>query len=325
MAKKQEQALELEKSLAGKFSLLEQLDWENDIIWDGACKDKRLKANNSWGISCWKSKVDASMREHAAAKRRQQEAERKAAEKEKERIARGPLDPKQQKAEADEARANKKAREDEAESKRCEALLKIPPNAANSLLPPEYTQLASGEWLDRVVWDDPGGDSKAAPHEDFKYVVMDLNDPGMQYGAAVEKPVYLRPRNLLQQKRGRLREATWKLREKEDDMRLKAKSLKEKGVLPPPNTEDDPFNMSSDDIYATGKKGIGAATNQFTLKKGLDSAARRDTVQHSKPANMLHESLFPSELTKTYLQNFHRPKLKKGSKKLTAIRDAKEG
>ena len=264
------------------FNLVTQLQWEDDIIWNGEdIKQKVLaKLNDKNHAAGW---VPSGVNRTASSFTQQ---------------AKGSMTKSIVPVAGPSMTAGKpgkgdKSKIDNQEPERDETWY--------SIFPVENEELVYGNWEDDIIWDAEA--MKTIPEP--RILTLDPNDENIVLGI----PEDIDPSKIQQEK-----PAPIPLKEKKEHHLKKSKIILGKaGViaeveqdLPPPTTNTvvkDPFNISNDEYYNP------KMTQDVALKPNVGG----NLIQHSIPALELRQPFFPTHMGQLKLRAFHRPALKRYS------------
>lgn len=169
-----------------------------------------------------------------------------------------------------------------------------------SIFPVENEELIYGIWEDDIIWD--AESMKKIPEP--RVLTLDPNDENIVLGI----PDDIDPSTVQKKEPTPI-----PLKEKKEHHLKKSRILlgkagviaeQEPEVAPPPTTiQRDPFNISNDEYY----------NPKLTTDTALKPNAGGNLIQHSIPALELRQPFFPTHMGQQKLRAFHRPALKRFS------------
>ncbi|KAI1299211.1 Transcription initiation factor TFIID subunit 1 [Halotydeus destructor] len=264
------------------FHLVTQLQWEDDIIWNGEdIKAKVLaKLNDKNHAAGW---VPSGLNRTASAFT--QQAKGSSAPKPTITQTPGPSTSKGSKADKQKAE-DREPEKDE---------------TWYSIFPVENEELVYGNWEDDIIWDA----EKMSKIPEPRILTLDPNDENIVLGI----PEDIDPSTI-----NKRPPAPIPLKEKKEHHLRKSKLILGKaGVIaeqeveaPLPTTNQvvkDPFNISNDEYY----------NPKMTTDTALKPNVGGNLIQHSIPALELRQPFFPTHMGLLKLRSFHRPTLKRFS------------
>ncbi|XP_016358234.1 transcription initiation factor TFIID subunit 1-like isoform X1 [Sinocyclocheilus anshuiensis] len=159
-----------------------------------------------------------------------------------------------------------------------------------SIFPIDNEELVYGRWEDNIIWDDQSMDCLPSP----PILTLDPNDENI----ILEIP---------DEKEERASHSPSKENKKETALKKSRILLGKTGVIkdePQQNMSQpeikDPWNLSNDEFY-------------YPKQQGLRGTFGGNIIQHSIPAVELRQPFFPTHMGPMKLRQFHRPSLKKYS------------
>uniref|UniRef100_A0A8C1HJW2 Transcription initiation factor TFIID subunit 1 n=1 Tax=Cyprinus carpio carpio TaxID=630221 RepID=A0A8C1HJW2_CYPCA len=159
-----------------------------------------------------------------------------------------------------------------------------------SIFPIDNEELVYGRWEDNIIWDDQNMDRLPSP----PILTLDPNDENI----ILEIP---------DEKEERASHSPSKENKKETALKKSRILLGKTGVIkdePQQNMSQpeikDPWNLSNDEFY-------------YPKQQGLRGTFGGNIIQHSIPAVELRQPFFPTHMGPMKLRQFHRPSLKKYS------------
>uniref|UniRef100_A0A672PFH9 Transcription initiation factor TFIID subunit 1-like n=1 Tax=Sinocyclocheilus grahami TaxID=75366 RepID=A0A672PFH9_SINGR len=159
-----------------------------------------------------------------------------------------------------------------------------------SIFPIDNEELVYGRWEDNIIWDDQRMDCLPSP----PILTLDPNDENI----ILEIP---------DEKEERASHSPSKENKKETALKKSRILLGKTGVIkdePQQNMSQpeikDPWNLSNDEFY-------------YPKQQGLRGTFGGNIIQHSIPAVELRQPFFPTHMGPMKLRQFHRPSLKKYS------------
>ncbi|XP_048838962.1 transcription initiation factor TFIID subunit 1 isoform X2 [Brienomyrus brachyistius] len=258
------------------FLMVTQLQWEDDIIWNGEdVKHKGTKTQRA-SLAGW---LPSSMTRNANAYNAQQGLSRSNSQ------LVPPTPPPMPKAPALSSGSSKRDKHNQDQQ------------AAHdddapwfSIFPIDNEELVYGRWEDNIIWDDQAMDYLLSP----PVLTLDPNDENI----ILEIP---------DEKEERTSNSPSKENKKETALKKSRILLGKTGVIkeePQQNMSQpevkDPWNLSNDEFY-------------YPKQQGLRGTFGGNIIQHSIPAVELRQPFFPTHMGPMKLRQFHRPTLKKYS------------
>ncbi|XP_014897539.1 transcription initiation factor TFIID subunit 1 isoform X3 [Poecilia latipinna] len=256
------------------FLMVTQLQWEDDIIWNGEdVKHKGTKTQKA-SLAGW---LPSSMTRNANAYNAQQGLTRSNSQ------LVPPTPPPIPKASSISGSKREKSSHDNQASLEEDC-------SWFSIFPIDNEELVYGRWEDNIIWDDQEMDRFLMP----PVLTLDPNDENIILEIPDEKE-----------------EATSHSPSKENKKETAIKKsrilLGKTGVIkdePQQNMSQpevkDPWNLSNDEFY-------------YPKQQGLRGTFGGNIIQHSIPALELRQPFFPTHMGPMKLRQFHRPALKKYS------------
>lgn len=256
------------------FLMVTQLQWEDDIIWNGEdVKHKGTKTQRA-SLAGW---LPSSMTRNANAYNAQQGLTRSNSQ------LVPPTPPPLPKAPSISGSKREKSSHDNQASLEEDC-------SWFSIFPIDNEELVYGRWEDHIIWDDQEMDRFLMP----PVLTLDPNDENIILEIPDEKE-----------------EATSHSPSKENKKETAIKKsrilLGKTGVIkdePQQNMSQpevkDPWNLSNDEFY-------------YPKQQGLRGTFGGNIIQHSIPALELRQPFFPTHMGPMKLRQFHRPTLKKYS------------
>uniref|UniRef100_A0A087XCD7 TAF1 RNA polymerase II, TATA box binding protein (TBP)-associated factor n=1 Tax=Poecilia formosa TaxID=48698 RepID=A0A087XCD7_POEFO len=256
------------------FLMVTQLQWEDDIIWNGEdVKHKGTKTQRA-SLAGW---LPSSMTRNANAYNAQQGLTRSNSQ------LVPPTPPPIPKASSISGSKREKSSHDNQASLEEDC-------SWFSIFPIDNEELVYGRWEDNIIWDDQEMDRFLMP----PVLTLDPNDENIILEIPDEKE-----------------EATSHSPSKENKKETAIKKsrilLGKTGVIkdePQQNMSQpevkDPWNLSNDEFY-------------YPKQQGLRGTFGGNIIQHSIPALELRQPFFPTHMGPMKLRQFHRPALKKYS------------
>uniref|UniRef100_UPI003AAEC2B6 transcription initiation factor TFIID subunit 1 n=1 Tax=Centroberyx gerrardi TaxID=166262 RepID=UPI003AAEC2B6 len=256
------------------FLMVTQLQWEEDIIWNGEdVKHKGTKTQRA-SLAGW---LPSSMTRNANAYNAQQGLTRSNSQ------LVPPTPPPMPKASSISGSKRDKSNHDHQVSHEDDS-------PWFSIFPIDSEELVYGRWEDNIIWDDQAMDRMLAP----PVLTLDPNDENI----ILEIP---------DEKEERTSHSPSKENKKESAMKKSRILLGKTGVIkdePQQNMSQpevkDPWNLSNDEFY-------------YPKQQGLRGTFGGNIIQHSIPAVELRQPFFPTHMGPMKLRQFHRPSLKKYS------------
>ncbi|KAG8144715.1 hypothetical protein E2320_013173 [Naja naja] len=271
-------AAEKDELLADEhFLMVTQLQWEDDVIWNGEdIKHKGTKTQRA-SLAGW---LPSSMTRNATAYNAQQGLNRSGS------LLNLPV-PLVQKPSVAGVLSIAKGKEKQ-----------LPEQQAGldedkpwfSIFPIDNEELVYGRWEDNIIWDDNAMDRILMP----PVLTLDPNDENI----ILEIP---------DEKEEMTLNSPSKENKKESSLKKSRILLGKTGVIkeePQQNMSQpevkDPWNLSNDEFY-------------YPKQQGLRGTFGGNIIQHSIPAVELRQPFFPTHMGPMKLRQFHRPTLKKYS------------
>ncbi|XP_071951236.1 transcription initiation factor TFIID subunit 1-like isoform X2 [Antedon mediterranea] len=265
------------------FEMVNQQQWENDIIWNADdVKDKVLKNTQAANQAGWLP----TLAHRTAFQYHQEKGEKHINHLESTAFnvqgGFGNMTP----TPISSSKGSKNSQQHDAAS-----VSKSITQNWNSIFPIENENLIYGRWEDDIIWDPENMDKIPYP----KPLLLDPNDENILLGIPKDK----NPSQTLSP-----------TKEKKEPRRSQV-LLKKAGVTRDDDDEDlpmdedegtDPYNISNDEYYYPKNMG------ENKLR-----ASMAGNLQHSTPAVELRQPFFPTHLGPFKLRHFHRPILKKFS------------
>eukprot|EP00066_Takifugu_rubripes_P020552 XP_011609818.1 PREDICTED: transcription initiation factor TFIID subunit 1 isoform X3 [Takifugu rubripes] len=256
------------------FMMVTQLQWEEDIIWNGEdVKHKGTKAQRA-SLAGW---LPSSMTRNANAYNAQQGLARSNLQMITPTLPPMPKIPLISSSKREKNSHDNQASHDE-----------DPPWF--SIFPIDNEELVYGRWEDNIIWDDQEMDHMLMP----PILVLDPNDENI----ILEIP---------DEKEEMTSHSPSKENKKETAIKKSRILLGKTGVIkeePQQNMSQpevkDPWNLSNDEFY-------------YPKQQGLRGTFGGNIIQHSIPALELRQPFFPTHMGPMKLRQFHRPPLKKYS------------
>ncbi|XP_048087233.1 transcription initiation factor TFIID subunit 1 isoform X6 [Alosa alosa] len=256
------------------FLMVTQLQWEDDIIWNGEdVKHKGTKTQRA-SLAGW---LPSSMTRNANAYNAQQGLTRSISQ------LVPPTPPPMPKAPSISGSKRDKHNQDHQVSHEDDA-------PWFSIFPIDNEELVYGRWEDNIIWDDQNMDHMLCP----PVLTLDPNDENI----ILEIP---------DEKEERTSHSPSKENKKETALKKSRILLGKTGVIkeePQQNMSQpevkDPWNLSNDEFY-------------YPKQQGLRGTFGGNIIQHSIPAVELRQPFFPTHMGPMKLRMFHRPSLKKYS------------
>ncbi|XP_056909665.1 transcription initiation factor TFIID subunit 1 isoform X7 [Takifugu flavidus] len=256
------------------FMMVTQLQWEEDIIWNGEdVKHKGTKAQRA-SLAGW---LPSSMTRNANAYNAQQGLARSNLQMITPTLPPMPKIPLISSSKREKNSHDNQASHDE-----------DPPWF--SIFPIDNEELVYGRWEDNIIWDDQEMDHMLMP----PVLVLDPNDENI----ILEIP---------DEKEEMTSHSPSKENKKETAIKKSRILLGKTGVIkeePQQNMSQpevkDPWNLSNDEFY-------------YPKQQGLRGTFGGNIIQHSIPALELRQPFFPTHMGPMKLRQFHRPPLKKYS------------
>ncbi|XP_013766925.1 transcription initiation factor TFIID subunit 1 isoform X1 [Pundamilia nyererei] len=256
------------------FLMVTQLQWEDDIIWNGEdVKHKGTKTQRA-SLAGW---LPSSMTRNANAYNAQQGLTRSNSQ------LVPPTPPPMPKAASISGSKRDKNSHDNQASQDEDCLW-------FSIFPIDNEELVYGRWEDNIIWDDQEMDHMLDP----PVLTLDPNDENI----ILEIP---------DEKEETTSHSPSKENKKETAIKKSRILLGKTGVIkdePQQNMSQpevkDPWNLSNDEFY-------------YPKQQGLRGTFGGNIIQHSIPALELRQPFFPTHMGPMKLRQFHRPTLKKYS------------
>uniref|UniRef100_A0A665WVY2 Transcription initiation factor TFIID subunit n=1 Tax=Echeneis naucrates TaxID=173247 RepID=A0A665WVY2_ECHNA len=256
------------------FLMVTQLQWEDDIIWNGEdVKHKGTKTQRA-SLAGW---LPSSMTRNANAYNAQQGLTRSNSQ------LVPPTPPPMPKASSISGSKREKNSHDNQASQEEDC-------PWFSIFPIDNEELVYGRWEDNIIWDDQEMDHLLTP----PVLTLDPNDENI----ILEIP---------DEKEETTSHSPSKENKKETAIKKSRILLGKTGVIkdePQQNMSQpevkDPWNLSNDEFY-------------YPKQQGLRGTFGGNIIQHSIPALELRQPFFPTHMGPMKLRQFHRPTLKKYS------------
>ncbi|XP_076843772.1 transcription initiation factor TFIID subunit 1 isoform X1 [Brachyhypopomus gauderio] len=256
------------------FLMVTQLQWEDDIIWNGEdVKHKGTKTQRA-SLAGW---LPSSMTRNANAYNAQQGLSRSNSQLVPQ------IAPPMVKAPSITGSKRDKHIHDQQVSHEDDS-------PWYSIFPIDNEELVYGRWEDHIIWDDQNMDRFLTP----PILTLDPNDENI----ILEIP---------DEKEERMSHSPSKENKKETALKKSRILLGKTGVIkeePQQNMSQpevkDPWNLSNDEFY-------------YPKQQGLRGTFGGNIIQHSIPAVELRQPFFPTHMGPMKLRQFHRPTLKKYS------------
>ncbi|CAG02923.1 unnamed protein product, partial [Tetraodon nigroviridis] len=256
------------------FMMVTQLQWEDDIIWNGEdVKHKGTKAQRA-SLAGW---LPSSMTRNANAYNAQQGLTRSNSQMVTPTPPPMPKNPLISGSKREKSSHDNQASHDE-----------DPPWF--SIFPIDNEELVYGRWEDNIIWDDQEMDHLLVP----PVLTLNPNDENI----ILEIP---------DEKEEMTSHSPSKENKKETAIKKSRILLGKTGVIkeePQQNMSQpevkDPWNLSNDEFY-------------YPKQQGLRGTFGGNIIQHSIPALELRQPFFPTHMGPMKLRQFHRPPLKKYS------------
>nr|XP_014348630.1 PREDICTED: transcription initiation factor TFIID subunit 1 [Latimeria chalumnae] len=260
------------------FLMVTQLQWEEDIIWNGEdVKHKATKTQRA-SLAGW---LPSSMTRNATAYNAQQGLNRSGS------LLLCPTPPPTQKTLAGGTGGLTKGKDKHAAEQQVSHEDDKP---WFSIFPIDNEELVYGRWEDHIIWDDQAMEQIPDP----PVLMLDPNDENiiLEIPNEKEEMTFSSPS---------------KENKKESSMKKSRILLGKTGVIkeePQQNMSQpevkDPWNLSNDEFY-------------YPKQQGLRGTFGGNIIQHSIPAVELRQPFFPTHMGPMKLRQFHRPSLKKYS------------
>ncbi|XP_038272333.1 transcription initiation factor TFIID subunit 1 isoform X2 [Dermochelys coriacea] len=259
------------------FLMVTQLQWEDDVIWNGEdIKHKGTKTQRA-SLAGW---LPSSMTRNATAYNAQQGLNRSGS------LLNPPI-PLVQKPSVAGVLGIAKGKEKQPPEQQA-ALDEDKPWF--SIFPIDNEELVYGRWEDNIIWDDQAMEMFLDP----PVLTLDPNDENI----ILEIP---------DEKEEMTLNSPSKENKKESSLKKSRILLGKTGVIkeePQQNMSQpevkDPWNLSNDEFY-------------YPKQQGLRGTFGGNIIQHSIPAVELRQPFFPTHMGPMKLRQFHRPPLKKYS------------
>ncbi|XP_064206308.1 transcription initiation factor TFIID subunit 1 isoform X4 [Anguilla rostrata] len=258
------------------FLMVTQLQWEDDIIWNGEdVKHKGTKTQRA-SLAGW---LPSSMTRNANAYNAQQGLSRSNSQ------LVPPTPPPMTKAPSLSSGSSKRDKHNQDQQASHED-----DTPWFSIFPIDNEELVYGRWEDNIIWDDQAMEHLLSP----PVLTLDPNDENI----ILEIP---------DEKEERTSNSPSKENKKESALKKSRILLGKTGVIkdePQQNMSQpevkDPWNLSNDEFY-------------YPKQQGLRGTFGGNIIQHSIPAVELRQPFFPTHMGPMKLRQFHRPSLKKYS------------
>ncbi|XP_055004851.1 transcription initiation factor TFIID subunit 1 isoform X2 [Boleophthalmus pectinirostris] len=260
------------------FLMVTQLQWEDDIIWNGEdVKHKGTKTQRA-SLAGW---LPSSMTRNANAYNAQQ-GEQKCLSRSNSQLVPPPLPPAPKTSVISGSKRDKNSQDNQAPHE--------DDNPWYSIFPIDNEELVYGRWEDNIIWDDQEMDHYLSP----PVLTLDPNDENIILEIPDEKEEITS-------------HSPSKENKKETALKKSRILLGKTGVIkdePQQNMSQpeikDPWNLSNDEFY-------------YPKQQGLRGTFGGNIIQHSIPALELRQPFFPTHMGPMKLRQFHRPALKKYS------------
>ncbi|XP_055082963.1 transcription initiation factor TFIID subunit 1 isoform X5 [Periophthalmus magnuspinnatus] len=260
------------------FLMVTQLQWEDDIIWNGEdVKHKGTKTQRA-SLAGW---LPSSMTRNANAYNAQQ-GEHKCLSRSNSQLAPPPLPPAPKTSMISSSKRDKNSQDNQTSHE--------DDNPWYSIFPIDNEELVYGRWEDNIIWDDQEMDYYLSP----PVLTLDPNDENIILEIPDEKEEITS-------------HSPSKENKKETALKKSRILLGKTGVIkdePQQNMSQpeikDPWNLSNDEFY-------------YPKQQGLRGTFGGNIIQHSIPALELRQPFFPTHMGPMKLRQFHRPALKKYS------------
>ncbi|KAJ8266435.1 hypothetical protein GJAV_G00130380 [Gymnothorax javanicus] len=258
------------------FLMVTQLQWEDDIIWNGEdVKHKGTKTQRA-SLAGW---LPSSMTRNANAYNAQQGLSRSNSQ------LVSPTPPPMTKVPSLSSGSSKRDKNSQDHQASHED-----DTPWFSIFPIDNEELVYGRWEDNIIWDDQAMEHLLSP----PVLTLDPNDENI----ILEIP---------DEKEERTSNSPSKENKKESALKKSRILLGKTGVIkdePQQNMSQpevkDPWNLSNDEFY-------------YPKQQGLRGTFGGNIIQHSIPAVELRQPFFPTHMGPMKLRQFHRPSLKKYS------------
>lgn len=256
------------------FLMVTQLQWEDDIIWNGEeVKHKGTKTQRA-SLAGW---LPSSMTRNANAYNAQQGLTRSNSQ-----LTPPPVPPAPKASMISGSKRDKNSQDNQA----CQE----EDMSWHSIFPIDNEELVYGRWEDNIIWDDQEMDHLLSP----PVLTLDPNDENIILEIPDEKEEITS-------------HSPSKENKKESALKKSRILLGKTGVIkdePQQNMSQpeikDPWNLSNDEFY-------------YPKQQGLRGTFGGNIIQHSIPALELRQPFFPTHMGPMKLRQFHRPSLKKYS------------
>ncbi|KAL0994301.1 hypothetical protein UPYG_G00120420 [Umbra pygmaea] len=256
------------------FLMVTQLQWEDDIIWNGEdVKHKGTKTQRA-SLAGW---LPSSMTRNANAYNAQQGLSRSNSQLVPPTPPPIPKVPSMGSKRDKHIHDRHASYEDDAQW--------------YSIFPIDNEELVYGRWEDHIIWDDQAMERVLSP----PVLTLDPNDENIILEIPDEK------------ESERTSHSPSKENKKESALKKSRILLGKTGVIkdePQQNMSQpevkDPWNLSNDEFY-------------YPKQQGLRGTFGGNIIQHSIPAVELRQPFFPTHMGPMKLRSFHRPSLKKYS------------
>lgn len=256
---------------ADMFNMVTQIQWENDIIWNGEeMRQTILPKLNDKNLTCgW---IPSGIYRTASAFKQQQRAT---------------TTPKSTLSISNFKKNDKKPSDNNSNTNG-----DINDEFSYSMFPIENEELIYGLWEEDIIWDSEAVDKIPSP----KLLVLDRNDENIILEVPNDEDFYESKVNV-------------PAKEKKEGIRKSRLLLGKAGVIAepevfappsPPSNDKDMYNISNDEYYS----------QKNVVEASLKSNAGNNLIQHSIPALELRRPFFPTHLNYQRLRAFHRPALK---------------
>ncbi|XP_039621778.1 transcription initiation factor TFIID subunit 1 isoform X1 [Polypterus senegalus] len=260
------------------FLMVTQLQWEEDIIWNGEDVKHKATKTQKASLAGW---LPSSMTRNATAYNAQQGLSRSNS------LLVPPTPPPTQKTVTPGTQSSSKTRDKHLQEQQAAQEDDRP---WFSIFPIDSEELVYGRWEDNIIWDDQAMDEILHP----PVLTLDPNDENI----ILEIP---------DEKEEMTSNSPSKENKKESSLKKSRILLGKTGVIkdePQQNMSQpeikDPWNLSNDEFY-------------YPKQQGLRGTFGGNIIQHSIPAVELRQPFFPTHMGPMKLRTFHRPSLKKYS------------
>ncbi|KAJ8276545.1 hypothetical protein COCON_G00082970 [Conger conger] len=274
------------------FLMVTQLQWEDDIIWNGEdVKHKGTKTQRA-SLAGW---LPSSMTRNANAYNAQQGLSRSNS------LLVPPTPPPMTKAPSLSSGSSKRDKHNQDLQASHED-----DTPWFSIFPIDNEELVYGRWEDNIIWDDQAMEHLLTP----PVLTLDPNDENIILEIPDEKEERtsnspskenkkesaLKKSRILLGKTGVIKDEPQQLRD--GNFRVGLTGQTNRNMSQP--EVKDPWNLSNDEFY-------------YPKQQGLRGTFGGNIIQHSIPAVELRQPFFPTHMGPMKLRQFHRPSLKKYS------------